>query len=122
VLGVGVVMLYAVRKADQRPLHGRWLLVIAAVYVIVPAVAWYEAVRLGLLRSVVRHAVALTVPLGQLALLLLALGVFERFAGRPPGQFTFHGDGQSNVDTLMHGFVFFIVGIGGFAVCATFLH
>jgi hypothetical protein len=120
VLSVTVPMLYVVRKSDQRPLCDRWLLGFAAIYVVAAAIGWYGAFRVGFTRLAFRHALALTVPLGQMSLLLLSIGVFKLLKGRLPAEFTFRGYGQSNADTLMHGFVFVAVGIGGLAVCASF--
>lgn len=122
VLVTAVPTLYATRTNDQRPLRGAWLLVIAAVFVIAPAIEWHEALSVGFTRSVLRHAVAITIPLAQFSLLLASVRVFKSLVGGPPGRFTLHGHGQSNVDTLMRGFVLFVIGVGGAALCANFQH
>src|SRR6185437_4159088 len=120
VLLVAVPVLYVLRTQDQRPLRGRWLLVIVGAVAIVPAAAWYRALHRDLAWPAEALALATTVPMVQLGVLVLSLSVFKLFLGRPPARFTFQGERQDNIDTLMHGFVLFVVAIGGIFMYASF--
>jgi hypothetical protein len=121
VLGISVIMLYIARRSDQWPLRGRWLLAIIAIFLTVPAMVWRESLGDGLTVLSLHRAIASTIPLVQLLLLVISLALFKRSVGRYPAPFTMRGDGQSNVDTLMHGFVLIGIGFVGLAVCATLL-
>lgn len=122
VLLIAVPVLYVLRTQDQRPLRGRWLLVIVGAVAIVPAAAWYRALHLDLAWPADALAVATTVPLAQLGALVVSLSIFKWFVGRPPARFTFQAERQDNIDTLMHGFVLFVVAIGGIFLYTSFRH
>src|SRR6185312_15506715 len=76
VLLVAVPVLYVLRTQDQRPLRGRWLLVIVGAVAIVPAAAWYRALHRDLAWPAEALALATTVPMVQLGVLVLSLSVF----------------------------------------------
>jgi hypothetical protein len=119
-LVVIVPISYGVRSYDQWPLRGVWLGVITAVVGCVPVVAWYLAWQAAFAGAAVDLAMAASVPLAQLIVLLLAMQIFKYLVGRAPAEFVFHRHGQENSDTLMHGFVLFVISIGGVAVYAAF--
>lgn len=120
-LVVAVPGLYVVRTKDQRPLRGLWLGWIAAIVTIVPAIAWYRALQLGFASSAANLAIATTVPFAELTLMMLSLTIFKSVVGRPPAEFTFQGQRQDNVDTLMHGLML-AVAIAGIFTYASFRH
>jgi hypothetical protein len=113
-----VPTLYGVRAYDQWPLRGVWLGVITAVVAGVPVMAWYLAWQAAFAGAAVDFAMASSVPVAQLIVLLLAIQIFKYLVGRPPAAFVFHQHGQENSDTLMHGFVLFVIMTGGIAVYA----
>lgn len=122
VLLLSVPLLYILRTGDQRPLRGRWLLAVVAAVAIVPAAAWYRAWHLDLASPAKELAMATTVPLAQLGVLVLSLSAFKYFVGRPPARFTFQRERQDNIDTLMHGFILFVIGVGGMFVYTRLRH
>lgn len=115
---IAVPGLYVVRAQDQRPLRGRWLVAISVVVATFPALVWYLAMQFNLGPSIERLAIETTVPLAQLAIVVLSLRLFQTLFGRPPARFTFQDERQDNCDTLMHGLMLFVMIAGMFAVAS----
>lgn len=116
VLLVTIPGLYVVRTDDGRPLRGRWLSLITAMVCCFVFMVWYVTLLANFQDKHIRFATAATVPLLQLVLLVAVLKFFSHVVGRSPASFVFHGSKQSGLDTLMHGYVFLILMIGGIAL------
>jgi cytochrome b561 len=115
------LLLYLFRSTGTNELSRRWLRAVAANCAVLVSSGWAIAAFKRYSRESFDLAIATTVPGIQLLVLLCAFHLFKRSVGRPPAQLRSQDRTQSNADTLMHGFVLFVVFMAGAFVSGSFV-
>src|ERR1700730_2111159 len=107
-----IPMTYIMRRDNRMPIRGVWLPILAGFVAVLCVLGWTLAWRSGFDPRSLRLAIVASVPVAQLAALVVALQVFYAAFGRLPDGFTLGGTAQSNADVTMHAFVVFVLMLG----------
>jgi hypothetical protein len=98
---------YIMRPDNRMPVRGVWLPILGGFVAVLCVIGWAVAWRSGFDSQSVRLAIVASVPVAQLAALVVSLYLFYASLGRLPDGFSIGGGARSNADVLMHAFVVF---------------
>jgi len=116
-----IPMTYIIRRDNRMPIQGVWRPILAGFVAVLCVIGWSVAWRSGFDSQSVRLAIVASVPVAQLAALVVTSYLFYALLGRLPDGFTIGGGARSNADVLMHAFVVFALMIAPLVFTKVFL-